>query len=231
MKKIAILNAIIAMILVLASCGSSNNVVNNHLISKRKYTKGFHLNSKSHYRDSNEDVASEPLKKEKVRASEITLDQTKSNSEGEREVVASNENRNAGTTESNAYAPESERTVSNPQDGPIGDSPDANNEGTDNTAKSSSSSNSHNAVEENNSANSSTSSPVESDPLMLIILIVLAIFLPPVAIAIYSGINSIFWIDLILFIIGLGGFWFFPLIGLAGLAAIVIAFLVIFDVI
>lgn len=45
------------MTIALASCGSSNNVVSNKLISKRKYSKGFHINKNGNYKNSNEDVA------------------------------------------------------------------------------------------------------------------------------------------------------------------------------
>ena len=45
------------MTIVLASCGSSNNVVSNKLISKRKYSKGFHINKNGNYKNLNEDVA------------------------------------------------------------------------------------------------------------------------------------------------------------------------------
>lgn len=38
----------------------------------------------------------------------------------------------------------------------------------------------------------------------LILLVILAIFIPPVAIALYEGITTRFWIDLILFLIGIG---------------------------
>lgn len=45
------------MTIALASCGSSNNVVSNKLISKRKYSKGFHINKNGNYKNLNEDVA------------------------------------------------------------------------------------------------------------------------------------------------------------------------------
>ncbi|MFT6504082.1 MAG: uncharacterized membrane protein YqaE (UPF0057 family) [Crocinitomicaceae bacterium] len=57
MKRLNIIYLFLAMTIVLASCGSSNNVVSNKLISKRKYNKGFHINKKGNYKNSNEDVA------------------------------------------------------------------------------------------------------------------------------------------------------------------------------
>ena len=47
MKRLASINVYIIIVLVLGACSASNNVVNNNLISKRKYEKGFHLNKKS----------------------------------------------------------------------------------------------------------------------------------------------------------------------------------------
>ena len=46
MRNLTFINLIITSILILASCSTSNNVVSNKLISKRKYTKGFHLKKK-----------------------------------------------------------------------------------------------------------------------------------------------------------------------------------------
>ena len=47
MKKLLFINLALISALILGSCGSSNSVVSNRLISKRKYTKGFHLNKRS----------------------------------------------------------------------------------------------------------------------------------------------------------------------------------------
>ncbi len=57
MKKLAILNLSIILSLVLGSCSTSNNVVNNRSISKRKYTKGFHINKKSNLKSSKDEIA------------------------------------------------------------------------------------------------------------------------------------------------------------------------------
>ena len=57
MRKLTFINLIIASILILASCSTSNNVVSNRLISKRKYTKGYHINKKSDYKASKDVIA------------------------------------------------------------------------------------------------------------------------------------------------------------------------------
>lgn len=74
MKKLFSLNLLIALAVVFASCGTNNNVVNNRLISKRKYNKGFHINRKGNMKSSKveeeesiafEDVKSQNKKEEK----------------------------------------------------------------------------------------------------------------------------------------------------------------------
>jgi len=61
MKKFTIVNLLIAFAFILGACGTSNNVVNNHLISKRKYTKGFHVNKKSNFKNSDNKQEEEVL--------------------------------------------------------------------------------------------------------------------------------------------------------------------------
>lgn len=46
MRKMKVVALVVGVGLLLGSCMSSNNVVNNKLISKRKYTKGFFINGK-----------------------------------------------------------------------------------------------------------------------------------------------------------------------------------------
>ena len=64
MKKIAFLNLFLILSIVLASCSTSNNVVNNRTISKRKYNKGFHFNKKSSLKSSKDELASDDFKAE-----------------------------------------------------------------------------------------------------------------------------------------------------------------------
>jgi uncharacterized membrane protein YqaE (UPF0057 family) len=62
----------------------------------------------------------------------------------------------------------------------------------------------------------------------LILLIILAIFIPPLAVFLKNGVDKWFWITLILFLLAFS-FLFFKLGGLAGLAAVIIALLVVLD--
>lgn len=57
MNKLFFTQIAVIFSLILASCGSSNQVVSNKLISKRKYTKGFFINSKDHRNNSGEETA------------------------------------------------------------------------------------------------------------------------------------------------------------------------------
>lgn len=67
--------------------------------------------------------------------------------------------------------------------------------------------------------------PQETD---MIVKIILAILIPPLAVYLHEGISTYFWVTLVLFLLWAGWFWG-PFFGLAGLAAIVIALLVVTD--
>lgn len=65
MKKFAIVNLLLAFVLVLGACGTNNNVVSNHLITKRKYTKGFHLNKKGNLKSDSDTQTAQKENEEK----------------------------------------------------------------------------------------------------------------------------------------------------------------------
>jgi uncharacterized membrane protein YqaE (UPF0057 family) len=69
--------------------------------------------------------------------------------------------------------------------------------------------------------------------VMLVLLVILAIFIPPLAVYLKDkAISKWFWLTLILCLLSLfAGWWFFPGLGLLWLAAVVIALLYVFDVI
>ena len=50
MKAKIIFSGLVGMALILGSCGSSNSVVSNGLIQKRKYNKGFFLKSNGQFK-------------------------------------------------------------------------------------------------------------------------------------------------------------------------------------
>jgi len=66
-----------------------------------------------------------------------------------------------------------------------------------------------------------------------ILLVILAIIIPPLAVFLFEGVTKRFWIDLILALIGWGvGFWLLGGIGfLCGIVAIVYALLIVLNAI
>lgn len=73
-----------------------------------------------------------------------------------------------------------------------------------------------------------TSAPASDVPLW--VYVILAILIPPLAVYLKQGLTNMFWIDLILFLLGYGLFRFTPYLWGAAFAAVVIALLVVFDV-
>lgn len=63
--------------------------------------------------------------------------------------------------------------------------------------------------------------------VMLIILVILAIIIPPLAVFLYEGVTTRFWIDLILALLGIGIGPFFYYAGAFFLAAIIYALLIV----
>jgi uncharacterized membrane protein YqaE (UPF0057 family) len=93
MKKLNVLYLFLALTIILGSCGTSNSVVSNRLISKRKYNKGFHINNNGNFKKSSDDVAKEEVevKESKDRKSSVVK-------------ATTNKDVNQRNTESNVYA-------------------------------------------------------------------------------------------------------------------------------
>ncbi|MBL7898229.1 MAG: YqaE/Pmp3 family membrane protein [Crocinitomicaceae bacterium] len=69
---------------------------------------------------------------------------------------------------------------------------------------------------------------------MLILLVILAIILPPLAVFLFEGATGRFWITLILWLLGWGVGWYIfhgGLAGLCSLVAIIFALLIVLGVI
>ena len=229
MKKVRIISAIAGLSIILASCGSSNNVVSNRLISKRKYTKGFHINSNGHYKSS-KSQEEENTNLAQTEQNEQTI--VFSRGDFQSRQVASVEGKSISTIK-----PESSATT-HLEDQLLTQTKDAETHALEKEIVSMDSKKDrigHFSKEELKQAvKKSMHSPTPmDDTAMLIILIILAILIPPLAVFIYEGATSRFWIDLILAIIGYGvGFLFFPhLAFLCGLAAVIYALLIVLEVI
>lgn len=85
-------------------------------------------------------------------------------------------------------------------------------------------------IKQGDSRSKQTNSSPSASDAMLIIEVLLAIFIPPLAVFLHEGITTWFWLTLILCILG-GGFFFYPVIGGLWLVAVIIALLVVFDAI
>jgi uncharacterized membrane protein YqaE (UPF0057 family) len=88
------------------------------------------------------------------------------------------------------------------------------------------------AVNEKEKEDPAVPEPAQSD-VELILLVILAILVPPIAVYLVQGLSAIFWITLICWLLG-GVFFFGPwgygYIGGLGLVAVVLALLVVFGV-
>ncbi|MCT4562254.1 MAG: YqaE/Pmp3 family membrane protein [Crocinitomicaceae bacterium] len=87
MKKITIVSSLLTSVLILGSCSTSNDVVSNRLISKRKYNRGFHVDMKKHHRTTKDELADQKMdsseksiqvepKKETVKSLPISTSET-----------------------------------------------------------------------------------------------------------------------------------------------------------
>jgi uncharacterized membrane protein YqaE (UPF0057 family) len=72
---------------------------------------------------------------------------------------------------------------------------------------------------------------VTEDGIMLLILVILALIIPPVAVLVYEGVTSRFWLNLLFAILGGALFFVFPGLGLFALIAVVHALLIVLGVI
>lgn len=217
-----------SILAVFASCATNNDVVSNGLFQKRKYRKGFYFDKKAekgHGTSTNdtkiieENIDEVAVVEETSAQNEETNTTPETSSETQMDKIETpqlNSEEKEIIEESNTSGEEKVASKSEVNQWNIPVLKDVRKTSKDNVIVKSITPN-------------SSSSAAESGA-MLVLLIILALFLPPVAIAIYQGITTIFWLDLVLFLIAVGGFWFFTLSGLAGLAAVIIAFLVIFDV-
>lgn len=229
MKNVRLISAIAGLSIILASCGTSNNVVSNRLLSKRKYTKGFHLNSKGHYKSSksqdqegidlanvSETEKSVLFSKGDFQSKHVAAVDGKSISSIQSESSATSHVEDAITSHKNEVdkASRAEEIVLK----------DSNTEKIGHFTKA--------ELKRALKGSSNTPAPID-DTAMLIILVILAIIIPPLAVFIYEGATSRFWIDLILAIIGWGiGYWLLGGLGfLCGLAAVIYALLIVLEAI
>lgn len=213
-------------IIFLASCSTSNNVASNKLIQKRKYKKGWHVNStqKIEKTANSEEVAYtnqvEPKDESEsaVAEEETSVTSTSTISEENEESYLSNEI----FDNQNDVAESNYETENNTPDEVL-----INNEI---SVQQTSNNQTTNKIENNVVSSESQSS--DSD-VALILLVILAFILPPLAVFLVRGVGTEFLISLALFLIAIGGGFAFigGIAGLVAIAGLVYALLIVFDAI
>jgi uncharacterized membrane protein YqaE (UPF0057 family) len=209
---------------IISSCSTSIDVASNRKIQKRKYNKGFFVsdnnapfNRKKDNRGTITIKAEEFLTKEAKTDDELSKKTIKTDASKIVEITNTISSDLKISTEVNV----NENTIA---------TFNSNIEKTDknNSIK----------VENNKEGNNVKTSKIENNSnssksdLMFIVLVILAIILPPLAVFLYEGITERFWIDLILAVLAISGFILLGgLAGLAGLIAVVYALLIVLEVI
>lgn len=229
MKTKIILSGIFGVALLLGSCSTSNNVVSHGLIQKRKYNKGFFIKSKDHHKASDENLAKNEMKSSsdqniEFKSADLSeVKEVKTSQIKKADMIASTQTsdvvvESSVNTSSNSVTKETKGNVSNIL-----------------------------TSSQSEKRNSATRSQVREEIKQLrkldkasgmdgftVLLIILAIIIPPLAVLLYEGATGRFWIDLILALLGWGlAYWLLgPTIAFAGgLAAIIYALLIVLEVI
>lgn len=178
---------------------------NNFHIEKRHYRNGFYVNL-----NKNTDRAPEQKQNEAGVADE------------EENISKENEQR---ADERVVVAPVKSSEVSSPVQHSDDKSPAQTKTVVDATPSS------EEVVQEPNQIDHSVTpnqAPGDAD-VMLIIQVILAIIIPPLAVYLKEGLTNRFWLVLILAILG-GGFFFYPYFGGLWLVAVILALLIVLDV-
>lgn len=227
MRKLHVFASALIVVFLVASCGISGNGFGGNSIQKRKYTKGFYFNKNSRYHgreeataelnvQSTDEVAVESTEETvtplHIRTADATLkveQQTLENGKQTQPQQRQEEKKKKTTTQ---VRKEMKTVPSTRQRKPREHEFYIPMKETQKQLKSAASS---------------------SDTGMLILLVILALLIPPLAVFIYEGATSRFWIDLVLAIVGFGiGFWLLGGLGwLCALAAVIYALLIVLGVI
>ncbi|MBI3134894.1 MAG: YqaE/Pmp3 family membrane protein [Bacteroidetes bacterium] len=210
---------------VLASCSTGNDVVSGRSIQKRKYNDGYYFSFGNKFKNTAKaeetsfvpnDVAEIPANSENTAAVETetpALDQ-----------VTAEQMIPAGTTDN---------AISETATADDYTSTDKSHSRPLNVTK----------TEEKVTFKPGRQNPVRtvqpitsnspSADLMLVLLVILCFIIPPLAVFIFEGASGRFWIDLILFIIGIAvvGWLLSGIAGLALLASVIYALLIVLSVI
>ena len=189
----------LAITAIISSCSTSNDVASNKRIQKRKYNKGFFVSK-------NENVAFNKKKKDaktvefntdtesiaKTDANSVKMEEISNNKSSiveETAVITPNvetKTTEVLTTENNTVATQNEVVSESISEEQIKTVDLKNVKKTVNTVKKQSKKNSNG---------------LNGLAIGTIILIILAIFIPPLAVLLFEGVTTRFWINLILYIL------------------------------
>ncbi len=233
MKKVSILSLVTILMIVISSCGSSNNVVNNHGITKRKYNKGFFFQRNSNLRTANTEVKDERANAEKTLAKQEKVDAKRAKKVNAKEQV--NVEKTVAThvesTNSTVYTAEVERPIAAQEN-------ERSSDGVSGSEQESTTTSSRETMDRESIADRYESLKKDSrgaaggSGVGIILLVILALIIPPLAVFLYEGATSRFWIDLVLAILGYGiGFGFGGFLPLLGLISVIYALLIVLEVI
>lgn len=220
MSQIKFIGFALLGVLVLGACSTSNDVVGGGIFQKRKYTGGV-------YWDRSEKV--KPAKGN----GEEEFDIFRIEEESQKKYVSSTTIRNDQPV---ADAPAMASATTNNEEVVLSES--VNAETLNSTVS---------TIEESSDERSTVrsaekiktvkvlkkrSNNAPASDVMIIVLVILAIIIPPLAVFIFEGVTGRFWIDLILAILGWGAFGLFGgIFWLCGLAAVIYALLIVLGVI
>lgn len=209
-------------VFIISSCATSNDVVSGHLISKRKYNKGFHLNFNKSYKLNNATTTAQ-------QEDEI-VESVPTNPSVAYPIVEENTNSSTlNAEENNSYQPlskdevavENETNSSQKINRPLV---------SENLLNHSKSSQKIITFVEKTKEKQTSNKGGDSD-VKLILLVILAFLISPLAMYLADGQTDLWFIlDLIFYLFWIS--WVFaPNLGFVGLASIVIALLRVFSVI
>lgn len=220
MKKIIGLNLVVITTLILGSCGSSNNVVSNKLISKRKYNKGFFVNKKAVASTTSKNEIEDKANTERVAEPvTATLDLREVNNPVNANVVrysadvASAELSTTDTYSDQVANIREDREVSRGTE--VGSSELLSAEEIDTELEEKT----LNRIERNKKREQEKNSSGSSEDAMFILAVILAILIPPLGVLVYTNID---WMKVLIALV-LTLLFFLP--------GMIYALLVVFDVI
>lgn len=220
----------LAITLILGSCASSNEVTGGGFLQKRKYTNGVYFKNNGNLKGTsakNEDEELDIFKSEERKSKKyITSTTAVSENTNEIEVMFAEENVESTSELESAHVlsdavetDESFVTIS------------TNNTTTEDAKTAETRVQEKQITTKNNTKKKNSKAP--AGDVELILLVILALIIPPLAVFLYEGATQRFWIDLILALIGFGvGFWLLGGLGwICALVSVIYALLIVLEVI